>query len=898
MSKFWTADGDSTGSDSESDSEEEKNMGKTEFAGYGYESSSSEEEEKREVKSKKDKASEATRKILSALKNHKFNADWKGAYDDFNDLLKLCAKTKSEDDQKVLVKTICTLEDDIEGGAWADKKKLNKDQQRALTRLRQDIRKMTAPSGAFHDKCQDFRAQPQEESDFGEDSESESESSDDSDSSDDDSSDEDSDDEKKPSPKGKKQADSDDSDDSIDWASSEDSSDSDDDLPAGRAKCRENWLKKTTDVGQSDLLTVEDRRRIAQEREDAARERQRLKEAQQQAGPKKEEWTADQINKKLKEIIAGRGKRGVDRMESVRLLEELLLKVKTGSKKTEIMVHLISCLFDCNPNMLSFLHVDTWKKIAANILTLLTLLRENPEIILHESEVPETLDDVGVQVENEDGEIAPVTANLLGFLERLDDELNKSYQSLDPSLNEYLQRLKDEAVILEVARGIEEYYKSKDDMKSVASAARRRVEHLYWRTMAMARSGDAAKYDDFCEDFNDTCVLIYKQGDERTKTRVMLCQIFHYAQKGEFYRARDMLLMSHLQDTIQMSDIGTQILFNRTMVQLGLAAFVHGLITDAHNCLAEVLAGSRGKELLAQGLSSSRFAERNQEQEREEKRRQMPYHMHINLELLEFCHLTCAMLLEVPNMAEQNNATDLTRRRVISKPFRRTLEHLERQAFAGPPENTRDMVMHAAKALMRGDWQKCSTIILGQKCWSILPDSEQVQDIIKQKIQEEGLRTYLFTYAQNYDSLSLTQLSEMFTLENRVVHSIVSKMMINEELMACWDQPTNAIVMHQSEPSRLQTLALQFAEKASTFVENNEKLLDVRTGGYGFKYDKNKEGNDKRWENRDWDNNRNNNRRQYNQGGYHKGGYNNRNHYRNDRNHEDRGNRSYSERRW
>merc|ERR1711865_981330 len=144
----------------------------------------------------------------------------------------------------------------------------------------------------------------------------------------------------------------------------------------------------------------------------------------------------------------------------------------------------------------------------------------------------------------------------------------------------------------------------------------------------------------------------------------------------------------------------------------------------------------------------------------------------------------------------------------------------------------------------------------------------------------------LFTYAQNYDSLSLTQLSEMFTLENRVVHSIVSKMMINEELMACWDQPTNAIVMHQSEPSRLQTLALQFAEKASTFVENNEKLLDVRTGGYGFKYDKNKEGNDKGWQNRGWDNSRNNNRRQYNNGG---GGGGGGNHYNNRRDNDNRG---------
>ena len=66
----------------------------------------------------------------------------------------------------------------------------------------------------------------------------------------------------------------------------------------------------------------------------------------------------------------------------------------------------------------------------------------------------------------------------------------------------------------------------------------------------------------------------------------------------------------------------------------------------------------------------------------------------------------------------------------------------------------------------------------------------------------------------------------------------MSKMMINEELHASWDQPTNCVVMNQVEPSRLQSLALQFAEKANTFVENNEKLLDFRTGGYGFKYDK------------------------------------------------------------
>merc|ERR1712093_810494 len=112
---------------------------------------------------------------------------------------------------------------------------------------------------------------------------------------------------------------------------------------------------------------------------------------------------------------------------------------------------------------------------------------------------------------------------------------------------------------------------------------------------------------------------------------------------------------------------------------------------------------------------------------------------------------------------------------------------------------------------------------------------------------------FLFSYASYYDSMSQSELAEMFSLPEMAVHSVVSKMMINEELHASWDQPTNDIVMNQVEPTRLQSLALQFADKANTFVENNEKLLDFRTGGYGFKYD-NKERKERPWEDRSsWD---------------------------------------------
>ena len=77
------------------------------------------------------------------------------------------------------------------------------------------------------------------------------------------------------------------------------------------------------------------------------------------------------------------------------------------------------------------------------------------------------------------------------------------------------------------------------------------------------------------------------------------------------YEARDLMLMSHLQDTISHADPMTQILYNRTMVQLGLCGFRHAELRDAHNALLDIQLGGRSMELLAQGLVPQRHLERS-----------------------------------------------------------------------------------------------------------------------------------------------------------------------------------------------------------------------------------------------------------------------------------------------
>ncbi|KNG49610.1 eukaryotic translation initiation factor 3 subunit c [Stemphylium lycopersici] len=571
------------------------------------------------------------------------------------------------------------------------------------------------------------------------------------------------------------------------------------------------------------------------------------------AGGKAVQYTPEGILKHLRAIVEQRGRKNSDKLEHIRTLEKLFDVAVNDYQKIRVLLTLISTRFDLTSGTASHMHQDQWKLADQEFGKLLQILENTKEIVVIEN-AEEWEDDEKLPTITE-GEIFRIPGSIVSFVERLDDELTRSLQHIDPHTSEYIERLTDEALLyaqlvrtLVYVEGMKKNPSLELPQEPLNRIIMRRLEHVYfkpsqvitilennvWKAIPDGLDSEItprAISNDTASLVQTLCTYLFKNSEGIIRARAMLCQIYFLSLHDQYYKARDMMLMSHLQETISNFDVNTQILFNRALVQVGLCAFRAGLVYEAQTSLQEICGSNRQKELLAQGLQMQRYSQISPEQERLERQRQLPFHMHINLELLECVYLTCSMLLEIPLLAQLGSSPDL-RKRVISKTYRRLLEYHERQIFTGPPENTRDHVMQASKALSAGEWKKAADFINSIKIWELMANSEKIKEMLSAQIQEEGLRTYLFTYAPFYDTLAISTLAGMFELPERKVSAVVSKMISHEELAAALDQVNLAIIFRKGvELSRLQTLALSLSDKASGLIESNEKTLEQRTQG-------------------------------------------------------------------
>jgi len=908
-SRFFKAVSDSESESSEGETEAVQQRPAGAGIGAGtYSFSDDEEETKRQVKSAKDKHSEQLHELIKSIKNGKKIKDFTKILPDFEELTRKYAKVKTvldkESDGKTprfLIKCLVELEDFVEQ-CWEDRerrKNMNKNNSKSLSSLRQKLRKYNK---SIPTEIDAYRENPDLEDGIHSDgasvtSDRRAESSDD-----------ESLDSvnfvKRPTAtadpdaalKAKAKAVDGSADESgdeseTDWGSSDDDSSlsSDDDKYEGNLAAR--FLKRQDDQDKEATS-----KRTKKTKPDKAKDRRKGFDEDEEKGwepvrgsvsasekpkmfAKESEINHQNVLKKLVEVLAMRGKKRADRSDQTEMLLELLnitRQYQLGPAiEIRIILGLISSLLEYNPSVLEHIKISVWEELLRYLNLLIDILSANPDVIVNES--------IDEDEESYDASPYKLNGSPVALAERMDAEFLKLLQSSDAHTPEYVERLKHEKAVCKIIDRMQAYYES--DMKRTQPGELCRVyllkiDHVYYkfdgRVTKQMQQQEKLKRKPYTKDpklmqsektingtggvdkeeeiitntsadvMNQLCKYIYANDTtQRATTQAILSHIYHLALHDNYFEARDLMLMSHLQGNIAKADIPLQVMYNRALVQLGLCAFRKGFISDAHAALLDIQILGKARELLAQGLPL-RHQERTAEQERLERRRQIPFHKHINLDLLECVYLVSSMLLEIPDVAANEFSV---RKKMISRLFYNQLRKSEEQPLVGLPETTREHVVAASKAMRVGNWKSCRDLIINDKVnlkvWNLFHQPDTVRSMLEEKIREGSLRAYLFTYSNVYDSISMQVLANMFDLNESTVHSIASKMIINEELMASLDEPTQSIVMHRTEPSRLQGLALQMAEKINYLVDQNVRVSEhkqygTERGGRG-NYDRNQD---------------------------------------------------------
>uniref|UniRef100_A0AC35TVG1 Eukaryotic translation initiation factor 3 subunit C n=1 Tax=Rhabditophanes sp. KR3021 TaxID=114890 RepID=A0AC35TVG1_9BILA len=844
MSKFFKGAVSSSDSSDASDNEDQNQPQKQNLNEYALPSDSDNEDTKRVVRAGKDKSYDALKTSIKIINNAKNVKDMTKVLAEFEKLIKTFEKTKpilTRDNlptPRFYIRHLVQLEETITS-IWEDKAvraSLSKSTGKSLSTIRQKVSKYNKAMG---DELTKYKETPDALGySSGEEQVSTLKHTD-------------SDDESpvkapvadsRTTQSKKAMAGNDSSEDDSEWGSGDETGSSSDSSINLEGKAKEDlrrfFLKKEFKVGgdtndKASAMKKERRKQIEKKRnedgesedEDDKWEKVMTKEeAKKQLFDSKIEITPGVVLKKLEELIVQRGRVATDRKEYLKILEELR-KIVDDKKfpialSAKILFVSISSLFELHSRTADCMDFETWKKTLKALEELVHILNDNKDLIMT------------VAISDEDENCIDPTkpfklhGSAVLSIHRLDNELTKIFQSADYLSTEYIDKLKGEQEFCNLLEKLMKYIKSKEGKgifheDEYIQAMMMRVEHMYYKFDYEHKEDGEKLMDSLCKE-------VYGfQSAKRERQRAMLCQIYHHALHDRWQKAKDLLLMSHLPNLVDHSDPSTQILYNRTICQLGLCAFRHGSIKEAYNGLSEIQNTARAKELLAQGVLSR--TEKTPEQEKLEKSRQIPFHMHINLELMECVFLICCMLLDVPSMALGEYDV---RKRTLCRSFLSQLKFSERSALIGPPENSREHVVAASRAILVGDWKKCQEHLINDKMnvkvWNLFRNADQVREMVVARVQEESLRTYLLMYTTVYETISLDILVNLFELPKHKVHATISKMIIQEELIASLDQPTDCLIMHRIEPSRIQLLAHNLAERVSQLCDITDQIIEPR----------------------------------------------------------------------
>ncbi len=198
-------------------------------------------------------------------------------------------------------------------------------------------------------------------------------------------------------------------------------------------------------------------------------------------------FTPESIFKHLRSIMESRGKKNTDRQEQIKIMEKLNEIAVTPYQQIRVLLTLVSARFDVGSGAATSMPLEHWKAAEKELNILFTVLDKNREYIVIEN-AEEWDDDEKPPALEKGNKYIKIPGSIVSYVERLDDELTRSLQSIDPHTSEYIDRLTDEGSLYNIIFQGLLYYEmlGKDTsleipQESLNRIIMRRLEHIYFK---------------------------------------------------------------------------------------------------------------------------------------------------------------------------------------------------------------------------------------------------------------------------------------------------------------------------------------------------------------------------------------------------------------------------------
>ena len=593
-------------------------------------------DQERVVKTEKAKRLENLMKICEVINQGVKILDFTKLFDSFDKLCTELGKTKKliEEDgyPSVQMKTIIILEDVVMAFTNEQKKKITTANAKSFTKQKQKVKKN---NDTMRTEIEEFKKSPaflagdeESEKEESEEEESEEESDEESDEKSDTGSDGDNDDD-------------DDSDDKSEWdedAGEEEEGDQEFDeekrKKLDREERRKFWLKTPEDYakkkgGEKKIRNLVKTDKIKKEFDDNVVQFMDFDAI---------DLTPANITKKITDISINRAQMPeIELKTSIKTLEYILENEKDELKQLELLIVLINLRNELKENV--YMERDMWLNTILNLNSFLVIIDKNPEVL--DNKILNYLQGDEKKYSYTDLQLI-FTSNV----QSADFEWNTAVRLLEQSNYEYDCRLRDEINLLKLIVDSISYFKKEENMKIVSSLSFKFLEHIYHHSQDMItkireRVPDFPVPENTQEFIRELSSNVYKApANEKYVIKTALYEAYNYAINDEYIKAKDQMLMYKIPENTNMGEGTILMVYNRALVQLGICAFRRGMIIEAKLILDDICTQLKVKELLGQTMPKTSA--------REDKRKQIPYHLHISFETVESVYLICVMLLEVP----------------------------------------------------------------------------------------------------------------------------------------------------------------------------------------------------------------------------------------------------------